>query len=170
MVTRPRTLRLPALLALVLALVVSMAPAAAAWEPTGGAIFNNPKGNKAAKYRIVNSNTRAVNGAPRGSTMLMSAYMFDNRGTYKAMMRAHRRGVHVQVVLDAAHARNGKTRRMAARFNGAYFVDDDLLLEPSGRRVHLSGVLVAQLRDDRIAVAHLYYDDVALLEQMLTNR
>jgi phosphatidylserine/phosphatidylglycerophosphate/cardiolipin synthase-like enzyme len=117
MVNRIRRLRLPALLLLVVALVVSMAPAASAWQPPGGAIFNNPKGDRAAQYRIVNSITRAVNNAPRNSTMLLSAYMFDNAGTFKAMMRAHRRGVHVQVVLDAAHARNGKTRRMAARFN-----------------------------------------------------
>ncbi|HET6563658.1 MAG TPA: phospholipase D-like domain-containing protein [Marmoricola sp.] len=109
--------RVPGLLVVILALVVSVVPAASAWEPQGGAVFNNPKGPRAAQYKIVNAITRAVQGAPRGSTILMSAYMFDNGGTYNALMRAHGRGVHVQMVLDSAHARNGRTHRLAARFN-----------------------------------------------------
>lgn len=112
-----RTLRLPSLLLLVLALLMSVMPAASAWEPEGGAIFNNPKGSRDAKFKIVRAITRAVQGAPGGSTILMSAYMFDNGGTYDALMAAHRRGVQVQMVLDTANARNGKTRRLAARFN-----------------------------------------------------
>jgi phosphatidylserine/phosphatidylglycerophosphate/cardiolipin synthase-like enzyme len=112
-----RKLRLPCLAIVVLALLVSVAPSASAWEPQGGAIFNNPKGDRAAKFKIVNAITRAVQGAPRGSTILMSAYMFDNRGTYDALVSAHRRGVHVQMVLDTVHARNAKTRRLASRFN-----------------------------------------------------
>lgn len=112
-----RTVRIPVLLLVAFALVASVMPAASAWEPREGAVFNNPKGNRAAKFKIVNAITRAVNGAPRGSTILMSAYMFDNGGTYKALMRAHGRGVRVQMVLDTAHARNGKTKRLARRFN-----------------------------------------------------
>lgn len=112
-----RIRRLPGLLLVVLALLVSVVPAASAWEPQGGAIFNNPKGNRDAKFRIVRAITRAVQGAPSGSTILMSAYMFDNGGTYDALVAAHRRGVHVQMVLDTVHARNAKTRRLATRFN-----------------------------------------------------
>jgi phosphatidylserine/phosphatidylglycerophosphate/cardiolipin synthase-like enzyme len=112
-----RTVRTSGFLLVVLAMLVAVVPAAAAWEPQGGAIFNNPKGDRAAKYRIVNAITQAVRGAPRGSTILMSAYMFDNRGTYDALIGAHRRGVHVKMVLDTAHAKNAKTRRLATRFN-----------------------------------------------------
>ena len=113
-----RPYRFAVSLLVVLAMLVLTVPgAASAWEPQGGAIFNNPKGSRDAKYRIVRAITRAVQGSPRGSTILMSAYMFDNRGTYDALVSAHRRGVHVQMVLDTAHARNAKTRRLAAKFN-----------------------------------------------------
>ena len=44
----------------------------------------------------------------------MSAYLFDNGGTYDALVGACRRGVHVKMVLDGKFARNGKTRRLAA--------------------------------------------------------
>ena len=92
-------------------------PQRSAWEPQGGAIFNNPKGGRDAKFRIVRAITRAVQGSPRGATILMSAYLFDNGGTYDALVAAHRRGVHVQMVLDGKFARNGKTRRLARKFN-----------------------------------------------------
>jgi hypothetical protein len=112
-----RTFRTPTFLLVVLALLVTVVPAAAAWEPRGGAVFNNPKGSKAAKYRIVSTINSAVRHTPAGATIMMSAYMFDNGGTYDALIAAHRRGVKVQMVLDRAHAFNGKTRRLAARFN-----------------------------------------------------
>jgi phosphatidylserine/phosphatidylglycerophosphate/cardiolipin synthase-like enzyme len=101
----------------VLAMLALTVPVASAWEPQGGAIFNNPKGGRDAKFRIVRAITRAVQGTPRGATILMSAYMFDNRGTYDALVAAHRRGVHVQMVLDTKNAKNGKTTRLARKFN-----------------------------------------------------
>jgi hypothetical protein len=59
--------------------------------------------------------------------------------------------------------------RLSGRVTGPCFVDDDLLLEPSGRLVELAGVLVTTITDGRVASAHCYYDDVALLEQMITD-
>jgi hypothetical protein len=112
-----RTFRLLGLPLVVVALLFSVVPAASAWEPRGGAIFNNPKGNHAAQFKIVNSITRAVQGVPKGETIMMSAYMFDNGGTFNALVAAHRRGAHVQMVLDTSHARNGKTKRLARIFN-----------------------------------------------------
>lgn len=103
--------------ALFLVASVITAPVAAAYEPPGGPVFNNPKGDRAAKFRIVNTLNKAIRNAPRGSTVLMSAYLFDNGGTYDALVGAWRRGAHVKMVLDGKFARNAKTRRLAAKFN-----------------------------------------------------
>ena len=58
--------------------------------------------------------------------------------------------------------------RLTGRFAHPLFLDDDLLLEPTGRLVEVSGVLVVTFTGDRIAAAHCYYDDLALLEQLVT--
>ena len=58
--------------------------------------------------------------------------------------------------------------RLEGRFTQPCFVEDDLLVEPTGRLVETAGVLVVTFRDDRVRALHCYYDDLALLEQLLT--
>ncbi len=58
--------------------------------------------------------------------------------------------------------------RLAARFSRPCFIDDDLLVEPTGRLVETAGVLVATFVDDLLVAAHCYYDDLALLEQLVS--
>jgi ketosteroid isomerase-like protein len=57
--------------------------------------------------------------------------------------------------------------RLTARFSHPCFVDDDLLVEPTGRLVETAGVMVATIDDGMITAAHCYYDDFALLEQIV---
>lgn len=45
----------------------------------------------------------------------------------------------------------------------------DLLVEPTGRLVETAGVLVSTLADGVIISANCYYDDSALLEQLVTG-
>ena len=56
---------------------------------------------------------------------------------------------------------------VAADHTGPLFVDDDLVIEPTGRRLHLSGATVAEFDGDRICAFRSYFDDLALLEQAL---
>jgi hypothetical protein len=58
--------------------------------------------------------------------------------------------------------------RLAARFTNPCFVDDDLLVEPTGRLVETSGVQVATFRGGQLVRVSCYYDDLALLEQIIT--
>ena len=44
---------------------------------------------------------------------------------------------------------------------------DDIRVEPTGRRLQMGGVTVADFRDNRIAAFRTYFDSVALLEQMI---
>jgi ketosteroid isomerase-like protein len=57
--------------------------------------------------------------------------------------------------------------QVAADHTGAMAVDDDLVIEATGRRILLAGVMVAEFRDHRIAVFRTYFDDLALMEQIL---
>jgi len=58
--------------------------------------------------------------------------------------------------------------RLAARFTRPCFIDDDLLVEPTGRLVETSGVQVATFRAGQLVRVSCYYDDLALLEQIIT--
>ena len=44
---------------------------------------------------------------------------------------------------------------------------DDFRVEPTGRRLQMGGVTVADFRDNRIAAFRTYFDSVAPLEQMI---
>jgi ketosteroid isomerase-like protein len=57
--------------------------------------------------------------------------------------------------------------RVEAVFSGPFLLDDDLLIEPTGRPVALAGMTVAEFRDGRISALRIYFDDAALLEQMV---
>jgi hypothetical protein len=58
--------------------------------------------------------------------------------------------------------------RLTARFANPCFIDDDLMVEPTGRLVETSGVQVATFRAGRLERVACYYDDLALLEQLVT--
>jgi hypothetical protein len=71
--------------------------------------------------------------------------------------------------MDVALPRVYLEWRLTARFSHPCFIDDDLLVEPTGRLVETAGVLVSTLADDVIISAHCYYDDSALLEQLVAG-
>lgn len=60
--------------------------------------------------------------------------------------------------------------RFTARFTGPEFIDDDLMIEPTGHLVETAGALVVGYHQGRIVSIHCYYDSLALLEQLLTSR
>jgi phosphatidylserine/phosphatidylglycerophosphate/cardiolipin synthase-like enzyme len=95
--------RLGAALALVL-LIAGTAGAtssdAAGWQPAPGAHFNNPWGAKSAKARLVRVFVDAVAHAHPGTTIRIAAYSNDRKDIADALIAAHRRGVHVQMLLN----------------------------------------------------------------------
>src|SRR4051794_40888779 len=109
---RPVTVLVAATLALVFG-----AGAAAAWAPPGGAVFNNPRGGFAAKWHVVQTVNHAIQHARRGSTIMISGYLFDAKSSADALIAAHRRGVHVQIVFDRQHVRSAQSRRVARAMN-----------------------------------------------------
>jgi len=113
-----RTTRRPVtvLLAAVIALVLG-AGAAVAYAPPGGAVFNNPRGGFAAKWHVVMTVNHAIQHAPHGSTIMISGYLFDAKSSADALIAAHKRGVHVQIVFDRKHVHSAQSRRVARVMN-----------------------------------------------------
>lgn len=96
---------------------VLVAPSASAWEPTGGAVFNNPTGNQAARWRIVDTIVRSIKNARPGSRLMFSTFLMDSRAGADALVAARRRGVQVQIVMDGDDARTGQARKIARAVN-----------------------------------------------------
>lgn len=87
--------------ALVVALMSVTSPAQAyTWAPPQGPVFNNPHGNVSDRYRVVNKINNSIKYAPRGSTIRFATYNLDRMDSSKLLIAAHRRGVHIQVVLN----------------------------------------------------------------------
>lgn len=92
-------------LGLVAGLVEATPPASASgaakpWTPPRGAVFNDPTGGYAARTRIVRRVNDAIKHTPKGAVIRIATYNFDRADTANLLIRAYRRGVHVQVVAN----------------------------------------------------------------------
>jgi len=57
--------------------------------------------------------------------------------------------------------------RLSAVFSGPLTVDDDTVVEPHGQQITIGAALVAEFTGDKISAFRNYFDDAALLEQLL---
>ncbi len=112
-----RTLGVAATLAVTMLASLLLAPSAAAWQPDDGALFNNPRGEHDARWRVVKQVDQAVLHARPGSRIMFSTFLMDSRASANALLDAHRRGVEVQVVMDGDDAFTGQARRLRRAFN-----------------------------------------------------
>jgi phosphatidylserine/phosphatidylglycerophosphate/cardiolipin synthase-like enzyme len=84
---------------------------AAPYAPARGPVFNRPApvGTEAQQEAIQTKISEAIDHAPKGSTIRIATYGIDRIDSAKKLLRAHKRGVHVQIVV------NTKRRPMATR-------------------------------------------------------
>jgi ketosteroid isomerase-like protein len=54
-----------------------------------------------------------------------------------------------------------------ADHTGPLVLDDDVVVEPTGRHVQLAGVSVADFRDGKIRSYRTYFDDLSMIEQIV---
>ena len=59
--------------------------------------------------------------------------------------------------------------RLTADHTGALVIDDDLVFEPTGRRIVLAGATVAEFRGEQVSAIRNYFDDAAIIEQLLLD-
>lgn len=102
--------RFGGVLALVLALLFAPAttlstPAAAdkgsdPWVPPQGAFFNRPRSTVEDMYRLERQVVAAIRHAKPDSVIKISAFSFDRKPVAEALIKARRRGVKVQILLN----------------------------------------------------------------------
>ena len=74
---------------------------AAPYTPRNGVVFNNAAGSKtagAARRRPVLDKT--ISATPRGATITMAMYLFNQKSTADRLIAAHKRGVNVHFLID----------------------------------------------------------------------
>ena len=54
-----------------------------------------------------------------------------------------------------------------ADHTGPLVLDEDAVLEATGRRVRLAGATIADFRDGKIRSYRTYFDDISLIEQIV---
>ena len=67
--------------------------------PTG-AYFNNPRGSWNSRLRIERQVMHAINNTRKGSIIRIALYSFDRIPVAKALIRAKKRGVHIQILMN----------------------------------------------------------------------
>jgi ketosteroid isomerase-like protein len=56
---------------------------------------------------------------------------------------------------------------VALDHTGPLVIDDDVLLEPTGLRLHLAGATIAEFTGGKVSAFRSYFDDMAIVEQVL---
>ncbi len=56
---------------------------------------------------------------------------------------------------------------LVARHSEPLLISEDILIDPTERLIRLPGATIAEIRHDRVVVVHTYFDDAALIEQVL---
>jgi ketosteroid isomerase-like protein len=69
--------------------------------------------------------------------------------------------------LDVVGNKGYMEYRLSAVFSGPFVVDDDTVVEPHGQEVGIGAALVAEFKANKISAFRNYFDDAALLEQLL---
>lgn len=98
------------------------APASATpdhFVPKTGPAFNNPYGGTEAVRRLISQVNRTVDSVPRGGRIRISAWNVRSAAITNSLIRAHKRRVSVQVVMDRANWNPNNPNADAARLAAA---------------------------------------------------
>jgi phosphatidylserine/phosphatidylglycerophosphate/cardiolipin synthase-like enzyme len=109
-----RTVAVVLLPLLAVAVLSASAPAETGFNPVAGPQFNDPTADSAGQYSITNALTDNVAHAPKGSVIRMAFYSLSISGIVDALVKAHDRGVNVQVLMDAHGANSLWTKLVGA--------------------------------------------------------
>jgi HKD family nuclease len=85
----------------------------AAFNPRPGPVFNDPEGDTAEQYAIVRQIEGNVDSAPKGSVIRMAFYSINLPSVADKLIAAHKRGVHVKLLMDQ-HSKNAIWQRLVA--------------------------------------------------------
>lgn len=77
---------------------------------------------------------------------------------------------NVTVAVRSLHAGGNRVMaewRLDADHTGPFAVSDDLTVPATGRHIHLGGATFAEFRGDKISSLRSYFDEMALMEQLM---
>ncbi len=89
------------------------------YVPQAGPAFNNPYGKTASVRRLITQVNRTIDSVPRGGKIRISAWNVRSYHITSALIRAHRRNVSVQVVMDRGNWNPNNPNVDAARLHAA---------------------------------------------------
>jgi phosphatidylserine/phosphatidylglycerophosphate/cardiolipin synthase-like enzyme len=69
-------------------------------NPRKGVLFNNPYGGRVAAHRIENHLVQTINSVRKGHQIRIASWNFRSYSIANAVIRAHQRGVSVQILMD----------------------------------------------------------------------
>ncbi len=76
------------------------ADARANWTPPAGVAFNKPRGGVKARTKLIRRVIEGIKHAPKGSTIRFAMYSFDRQDVTKALIKARKRGVRIQMIVN----------------------------------------------------------------------
>lgn len=76
------------------------ADAKASWVPPTGVAFNKPRGGVKARTKLIRRVIDGIKHAPKGSTIRFAMYSFDRQDVTKALIKARKRGVKIQLIVN----------------------------------------------------------------------
>ncbi|MCD6640863.1 MAG: phospholipase D-like domain-containing protein [Nocardioides sp.] len=88
------------LLAVAGSVPASAAPTPDTYVPPSGPVFNNPYGTKEAVRRLIRQVNRTIDSVPPKGKIRISAWNVRSYHMTSALLRAHKRGVSVRVIMD----------------------------------------------------------------------
>ncbi len=88
------------IVALLFTALAAPAEAGRKWEPREGGHFNHPREKHTKELRIEKQILKTINHAKKGSRIRVSLFSWDRQRMASALVRAKKRGVRVQVLLN----------------------------------------------------------------------
>jgi phosphatidylserine/phosphatidylglycerophosphate/cardiolipin synthase-like enzyme len=73
------------------------------YTPTSGPTFNNPYGSTSSRRAIIRKLLKTIDATPRRSEIRIASWNVRSNNITAALLRAHNRGVSVQVVMDRSN-------------------------------------------------------------------
>lgn len=146
----PRLLSLFAItLSLLLTLACTNSPQsaqAAGFTPTSRVIFNDPQGSRSQEDAIIDAVVKYVNGAPKGASIKMAYYWFEVAAVKDAVLRADKRRVEVDILLDKAHVKTKAAKELMKAFrHGGHSKKSSVFYRAHPKRLmHAKFVLISK--------------------------
>ncbi|MEI2811185.1 MAG: phospholipase D-like domain-containing protein [Nocardioides sp.] len=91
--------------------LTAAAESSSTWRPTPGVVFNQPRGTSKQRTALIRRVKAGIKHAPKGSYIRFAMYSFDRRDVANALIKAHKRGVRVQLIVNDNWT-SSQTRRL----------------------------------------------------------